>query len=1029
MGVILILVMIYVLSENSRYKKKIEELEIELKTCKQELEDAIYSKDDSHFQSRSNIESVVNRVYGAQRQKHDIIDTKNEELNEVIEDSDEIIQKTSRPKKRTKDSRNTAILSIGATFIVVAAMSFLFTNWYHLGNFVKSSVLTILALMFFGMSRIAEKVFKLPQTSKTFYYIALGYVPIVLYSFSLFGILGDYFSIHGDGHYIYLTILSALVAGIYIYLALKNKDKHLFYAGNIMQGLGVIFFTSNFTSNISIILLVLFSYTTIYNYLCRISNNSFFASLCSKLENINLIETLIISLILIFIDDLGVLYRIIAPIVVVINSIDLYSKKKTNAVLPLASTFLLLCTYLNIKLNISGDVLELPKVIKQVLMIFYVLGLSFYCNFVTSKKDIMAIGNFLNTIYMIGLMIWEYNQPIFKSIVAFVMFLIAELIYYKEAKKYNGILVTSLISSYLMCLFEANWLCFIVITLISICSTISMDDDNDKYVKLVPILGFAACLYMYSYKFETSLWFTIISSLSVIATFILMHIKRRDFVYSIAIYIYSLATTTILLFFTQDQISLKVITSMILFAVSCFGYYKSKRNDDGVFAFVNILLYLILGFQTKWPWFIMTTLISIIALIAMDKDNKASLKLIPLLGFATTFYVYCFRTEVGLWIPIITSLFITIALVLFNIKRRDYAYQIATYLYIWSIMGIFVFSARDMIVLKSIVCTILFLVSMAEYYITKREQKELLIATLIPIYLVFVFETSWLCFITVTLISMGTFISTSKGNEKGLSMLPLIGFMMCIHTFNISSYFWFILIASLLVIVTLTMSNIKSKYVPYVFVSFLYLITLFAKCDDMLNYYSTVLLLISWCLSNFLCTTGGIRDLIKLTLHSALLSLYLNILRDLNLNDITALTVGGFLIYAYIVIVSLVKKYFPDNYKILEYIVFALTYISAFEMYTSEGDMAIFIFMIVAFVIASYLMKAGPVFACSLVALIANMFYITRMFWLSIPWWVYLVSVGGILITFAIRNEIAEKKSNIKTLKDNFEKIKEYLDM
>ena len=54
------------------------------------------------------------------------------------------------------------------------------------------------------------------------------------------------------------------------------------------------------------------------------------------------------------------------------------------------------------------------------------------------------------------------------------------------------------------------------------------------------------------------------------------------------------------------------------------------------------------------------------------------------------------------------------------------------------------------------------------------------------------------------------------------------------------------------------------------------------------------------------------------------------------------------------------------------------------------------------------------VFITSLIFILINMVILTRMFWLSIPWWVYLLLVGSILIGFAIRNEMVEKKDSNK---------------
>ena len=50
--------------------------------------------------------------------------------------------------------------------------------------------------------------------------------------------------------------------------------------------------------------------------------------------------------------------------------------------------------------------------------------------------------------------------------------------------------------------------------------------------------------------------------------------------------------------------------------------------------------------------------------------------------------------------------------------------------------------------------------------------------------------------------------------------------------------------------------------------------------------------------------------------------------------------------------------------------------------------------------------KYGAIFIVSILAILVNAILLTREFWLSIPWWIYLLLVGGILIGFAIKNNM-----------------------
>ena len=105
-----------------------------------------------------------------------------------------------------------------------------------------------------------------------------------------------------------------------------------------------------------------------------------------------------------------------------------------------------------------------------------------------------------------------------------------------------------------------------------------------------------------------------------------------------------------------------------------------------------------------------------------------------------------------------------------------------------------------------------------------------------------------------------------------------------------------------------------------------------------------------------------------------------------------------------------------------------MIYLYAISIYTSEADGILFVLFIVALVMYSYKKKYGAIFIVSIMAILINAILLTREFWISIPWWMYLLLVGGILIGFAIKNESDDKKEKInvgnviKNLKDKIEK-------
>ena len=105
----------------------------------------------------------------------------------------------------------------------------------------------------------------------------------------------------------------------------------------------------------------------------------------------------------------------------------------------------------------------------------------------------------------------------------------------------------------------------------------------------------------------------------------------------------------------------------------------------------------------------------------------------------------------------------------------------------------------------------------------------------------------------------------------------------------------------------------------------------------------------------------------------------------------------------------------------------ALIYIIAIFSYSGEFDGMIFGILIVFMLMLSYINKYGTLFLVSIAAILLNVFLLTRKFWFSIPWWIYLLVIGSVLITFAIKNEADEKKNKFK-IADSLKKIKDKIE-
>lgn len=150
------------------------------------------------------------------------------------------------------------------------------------------------------------------------------------------------------------------------------------------------------------------------------------------------------------------------------------------------------------------------------------------------------------------------------------------------------------------------------------------------------------------------------------------------------------------------------------------------------------------------------------------------------------------------------------------------------------------------------------------------------------------------------------------------------------------------------------------------------------------------------------------------------------IISDIGLNEYTLFNRGFYLILVLLFTRTVVENKNQD-YKILEYAFFIIINLDAISCYISELDGILFVSLLVLIMIISYLLKFGPSFICSIIFILLNAILLTREFWLSIPWWIYILLIGSILIIFAVINELNE--NNKKNLKNKLEKIKNDLDL
>ena len=122
-------------------------------------------------------------------------------------------------------------------------------------------------LFFSEASNIAKNRLQLPRISRAFYYIALAYLPILLFSISLFELFGNYLSIYGPGKYIYFSISNIILTIIYYRESNRINNNYIGTASVVFSILAIISTVSIYTTNYSVIIGGIALYTLILELL------------------------------------------------------------------------------------------------------------------------------------------------------------------------------------------------------------------------------------------------------------------------------------------------------------------------------------------------------------------------------------------------------------------------------------------------------------------------------------------------------------------------------------------------------------------------------------------------------------------------------------------------------------------------------------------------------------------------------------------------------------------------------------------
>ncbi|MDF2596283.1 MAG: hypothetical protein K0R69_2624, partial [Clostridia bacterium] len=136
-----------------------------------------------------------------------VLEERNSSIQSNIADQIPIkspIYQPRQPIKKVKQPVSTIniVLIVGVLFIILAGLIFATTTWKTLPSVARTAIIFSLVIVFFGTSWMAENKLKLKQTSIAFYTLGTIFLPITMIAVGYFRLLGNWFTLMGEGRYL-----------------------------------------------------------------------------------------------------------------------------------------------------------------------------------------------------------------------------------------------------------------------------------------------------------------------------------------------------------------------------------------------------------------------------------------------------------------------------------------------------------------------------------------------------------------------------------------------------------------------------------------------------------------------------------------------------------------------------------------------------------------------------------------------------------------------------------------------------------
>ncbi len=160
------------------------------------------------------------------------------------------------------------LLYLGVILITLAGVVFAITTWNVLSGAIKAVLLFGFSGVFFGASILAEKKLKIIKTSFAFWILGTIFFPITCMSAGYLEVFGNYFSLNSSGRYLYALSSAFICFPIYFISIRKYFSKIYMYVAAINATLIALFTFLNISTDTNVIIIAMSIYNLIVLNIC-----------------------------------------------------------------------------------------------------------------------------------------------------------------------------------------------------------------------------------------------------------------------------------------------------------------------------------------------------------------------------------------------------------------------------------------------------------------------------------------------------------------------------------------------------------------------------------------------------------------------------------------------------------------------------------------------------------------------------------------------------------------------------------------